>query len=74
MKEILSTNDIALLQNVSDIGLDRYGLGQDYKDSTLVLAKPGRPFRSITNEELSSFLFTYNSYPFLTLLLHTLLH
>ncbi|MGC1932241.1 MAG: hypothetical protein WA667_24985, partial [Candidatus Nitrosopolaris sp.] len=51
MKEILSTNDIALLQNVSESRIRQIWCQYRNTMTVPILAKPGRPSRSITNEE-----------------------
>jgi hypothetical protein len=49
MKEILSTNDIALLQNVSGSRIRQIWRQYRMTKTVPVLAKPGRPSSSITN-------------------------
>ena len=49
MKEILSTNDIALLQNVSGFRIRQIWCHYRIAKTIPILAKPGRPPRSITN-------------------------
>ncbi|MGB8935864.1 MAG: IS481 family transposase, partial [Candidatus Nitrosopolaris sp.] len=53
MKETLSTNDIALLQNVSRSRVRQIWCHYKITRRVPILAKPGRPPRSITNEEIS---------------------
>ena len=73
MKEILSTNDIALLQNVSGSRIRQ--IWRQYRNTMTVpiLAKPGRPSRSITNEEISDVIGTYKEYPCSAVVLETIL-
>jgi hypothetical protein len=66
MKEILSTKDIALLQNVS---ASRIRITK----TVPILAKPGRPSRSITNEEISAVMGIYKEYPCSAVVLETIL-
>ena len=66
------TNDIALLQNVSGSGVDRYGVTTGSQTVPL-LAKPGRPSRSITNEEISAVIGTHKEYPCSAVVLETIL-
>jgi hypothetical protein len=63
MKENLSTNDIALLQNVSESRIRQIWCDYRITKTVPVLAKPGRPPRSITNEEISPVIGTYKEYP-----------
>jgi len=39
---------------LADLGLDRYGVTTGSQRQYPILAKPGRPSRSITNEEISA--------------------
>ena len=73
MKEILSTNEIALLQNVSGSRIRQ--IWRQYRNAMTVpiLAKPGRPSRSITNEEISAVIGTYKEYPCSAVVLETIL-
>jgi len=48
MKEVLSTNDIALLQNVSRSRVRQIWSHYRITKTIPILAKPGRPSRSIT--------------------------
>ena len=63
MKEILSTNDITLLQNVSESRIRQIWCHYRNTMTVPILAKPGRPSRSITNEEISAVIGTYKEYP-----------
>ena len=73
MKEILSTNDIALLQNVSGSRIRQ--IWRQYRNTMTVpiLAKPGRPSRSITKEEISAVVGIYKEYPCSAVVLETIL-
>ena len=73
MKEILSTNEIALLQNVSGSRIRQ--IWRQYRNTMTVpiLAKPGRPSRSITNEEISAVIGTHKEYPCSAVVLETIL-
>ena len=53
MKEILSTNDIALLQNVSGSRIRQLWLYYRITNTVPILTKPGKPSRNIINEETS---------------------
>jgi hypothetical protein len=59
MKEILSTNDIALLQNVSESRIRQIWSQYRMTKTVPVLAKPGTPPRSITYEEILAVIGTY---------------
>jgi hypothetical protein len=54
MKEILSTKDIALLQNVSASRIRQIWCRYRITKTVPILAKPGRPSRDITNKEMSA--------------------
>jgi hypothetical protein len=54
MKEIHSTKDIALLQNVSGSRIRQIWHYYRITKTLPILVKPGRPSRSITNEEMSA--------------------
>ena len=73
MKKILSTNDIALLQNVSGSRIRQ--IWRQYRNTMTVpiLAKPGRPSRSITKEEISAVVGIYKEYPCSAVVLETIL-
>ena len=73
MKEILSTNDIALLQNVSGSRIRQ--IWRQYRNTMTVpiLANPGRPSRSITKEEISAVVGIYKEYPCSAVVLETIL-
>ena len=73
MKEILSTNDIALLQNVSGSRIRQIWRQYRMTKTVPVLAKPGRPSSSITNEEISAVIGTYKEYPCSAVALETIL-
>jgi hypothetical protein len=62
MKDILSTNEIELLQNVSGSRTDMASI-QEHTMTVPIPTKPGRPSRSITNEEISAVIGTYKEYP-----------
>ncbi|MGB8934992.1 MAG: hypothetical protein WCC17_07785 [Candidatus Nitrosopolaris sp.] len=61
MKEILSTNEIALLQNVSESRIIQIWCQYRNTMAVPILARPGRS-RSITNEEISAVIGTYKEY------------
>ncbi|MGC1927350.1 MAG: hypothetical protein WA667_00115, partial [Candidatus Nitrosopolaris sp.] len=61
--EILSTNEIALLQNVSESRIRQIWCQYRNTMTVPILAKPGRPSRSITKEEISAIIGTYKEYP-----------
>jgi hypothetical protein len=63
MKEILSTNDIALLQNVSGSRIRQIWCHYRITKTIPILAKPGRPSRNITNEEISAVIGAYKEFP-----------
>jgi hypothetical protein len=63
MKEIHSTKVIALLQNVSGSRIRQIWHCYRITKTIPILAKPGRPCRSITNEEMSAVIGTYKEYP-----------
>jgi len=63
MKEVLSTNGIALLQNVSGSRIRQIWCHYRITKTIPILAKPGRPSRNITNEEISAVIGTYKEYP-----------
>jgi hypothetical protein len=63
MKEIHSTKDIALLQNVGGSRIRQIWHYYRITKTLPILAKPGRPSRSITNEEMSAVIGTYKEYP-----------
>ena len=73
MKEILSTNDIALLQNVSRSRVRQIWCHYKITRRVPIFAKPGRPPRSITNEEISAVIGTYKEYPCSAVVLETIL-
>jgi len=62
MMEIHSTKDIALLQNVSGSRIRQIWRYYRITKTVPILAKPGRPSRSITNEEMSAVIGTYKEY------------
>jgi putative transposase len=72
-KGILSTNDIALLQNVNRSRISQ--IWRHYKNANTVpiLGKPGRPSRIITNEEISAVIGAYKEYPCSAVILETIL-
>ena len=63
----------ALLQNVSRSRIRQ--IWRQYRNTMTVpiLAKPGRPSRSITNEEISAVIGTYKEYPCSAVVLETIL-
>ena len=71
MKEILSTKDIALLQNVRASRIRQISWRYRITKTVPILAKPGRPSRSITNEEISAVIGIYREYPCSTVVLET---
>ena len=73
MKKILSTNDIALLQNVSRSRVRQIWCHYKITRRVPILAKPGRPSRSITNEEISAVIGAYKEYPCSAVVLETIL-
>jgi hypothetical protein len=73
MKENLSTNDIALLQNVSESRIRQIWCHYRIAKTVPILTKPGRPPRSITNEEISAVIGTYKEYPCSAVVLETIL-
>ena len=73
MKEILSTNDIALLQNVSGSRIRQIWCHYKIASTVPLLAKPGRPSRSITNEEISAVIGIHKEYPCSAVVLETIL-
>ena len=73
MKEILSTNYIALLQNVSGSRIRQIWCHYSITKRVPILAKPGRPPRSITKEEISAVIGTYKEYPCSAVVLETIL-
>src|SRR5215471_9824861 len=62
MKEILSTNDITLLQNVSGSRIRQIWCHYRITKTIPILAKPGRPSRNITNEEISAVISQVDKY------------
>lgn len=72
-KGILSTNDIALLQNVNRSRIRQ--IWCHYKNTTTIplLRRSGRPSRIITNEEISAVIGTYKEYPCGAVVLETIL-
>jgi putative transposase len=72
-KEILSTNDIALLQNVSESRIRQIWCHYRIAKTVPILGKPGRPSRIITNEEISAVIGTYKEYPCSAVVLETIL-
>src|SRR5215471_3094080 len=73
MKGVLSTNDIALLQNVSRSRVRQIWCQYRITKTIPILAKPGRPSRSITNEEISAVIGTYKEYPCSAVVLESIL-
>src|SRR5215469_2905717 len=73
IKDILSTNDIALLQNVSRSRVRQIWCHYRITKTVPILAKPGRPSRSITNEEISAVIGTYKEYPCSAVVLESIL-
>ncbi len=73
MKEILSTNDIALLQNVSGSRIRQIWRHYRITKTVPILAKPGRPSRSITKEEISAVIGIHKEYPCSAVVLETIL-
>src|SRR5262249_29164144 len=73
MKEINSTKDIALLQNVSGSRIRQIWRCYRITKTIPVLAKPGRPSRRITNEEISAVIGTYKEYPCSAVVLENIL-
>jgi putative transposase len=73
MKEIHSTKDIALLQNVSGSRIRQIWRHYRITKTIPILAKPGRPSRSITNEEMSVVIGTYKEYPCSAVVLENIL-
>jgi hypothetical protein len=71
MKEILSTKDIALSQNVSASRIRQIWCHYRITKTAPILAKPGRPTRSITNEEISAVTGIYREYPCSAVVLET---
>ena len=63
MKGILSTNDIALLQNVNRSRFRQIWCHYKNAKTVPILGKPGRPSRITTNEEISAVIGTYKEYP-----------
>jgi hypothetical protein len=57
---------------LADLGLDRYGVTTGSQIQYL-LAKPGRPSRSITNEEISAVIGAYKEYPCSAVVLENIL-
>jgi putative transposase len=72
-KGILSTNDIALLQNVNRSRIRQ--IWCHYKNTRTIplLRRSGRPSRIITNEEISAVIGTYKEYPCSAVVLETIL-
>src|SRR5215469_15264281 len=73
IKDILSTNDIALLQNVSRSRVRQIWCHYRITKTIPILAKPGRPSRLITNEEISAVIGTYKEYPCSAVVLENIL-
>jgi putative transposase len=73
MKEILSTNDIALLQNVSGSRIRQIWCHYRITKTIPILAKLGRPSRNITNEEISAVIGAYKEYPCSAVVLENIL-
>src|SRR5215831_18598216 len=73
MMEIHSTKDIALLQNVSGSRIRQIWRYYRITKTVPILAKPGRPSRSITNEEMSAVIGTYKEYPCSAVVLENIL-
>jgi hypothetical protein len=73
-KGILSTNDIALLQNVDESRIRQ--IWYHYKNARIIptLRRPGRPPRLPTNEEISAVIGTYKEYPCSAVVLETILN
>ena len=72
-KGILSTNDIALLQNVNRSRISQIWCRYKKNAKTVpILGKPGRPSRSTTNEEISAAIGTYKEYPCSAVVLETI--
>ena len=73
-KGILSTNDIALLQNVDESRIRQ--IWCHYKNAKTIptLRRPGRPPRLPTNEEISAIIGTYKEYPCSAVVLETILN
>ena len=63
MKEILKSNEIALLQNVSGSRIRQIWCHYRITKTVPILAKPGRPSRSITKEEISAVVGIYKEFP-----------
>jgi hypothetical protein len=73
VKEVLSTNDIALLQNVSRSRVRQIWCHYRITKTIPILAKPRRPSRSITNEGISAVIGTYKEYPCSAVVLESIL-
>jgi putative transposase len=72
-KEILSTNDIALLQNVSGSRIRQIWCYYKIASTVPLLRRPGRPSRLTTSEEISAVIGTYKEYPCSAVVLETIL-
>jgi putative transposase len=72
-KGILSTNDIALLQDVNASRIRQ--IWCQYKNTRTIplLRKSGRPSRVITNDEISAVIKIYKEYPCSEVVLETIL-
>jgi putative transposase len=73
MKEILSTKDIALLQNVSESRIRQIWSHYRIAKTVPILGKPGRQSRSIMDEEISAVIGAYKEYPCSAVVLVTIL-
>jgi hypothetical protein len=72
MKEINSTKDIALLQNVSESRIRQIWCHYRIAKTVPILGKPGRPSRGITDEEISAVIGAYKEYPCSAVVLETI--
>jgi putative transposase len=72
-KGILSTNDIALLQNVNRSRISQIWCHYKTAKTVPILGKPRRPSRITTNEEISAIIGAYKEYPCSAVVLETIL-
>jgi len=73
LKGILSTNDLALLQNVTESRIRQIWCHYKNTMTILLLRRSGRPSRIITNEEISAVIGTYKEYPCSAVILESIL-
>ena len=69
----MHANEIALLQYVRESRIRQIWCHYRITKTVPILTKPGRPSRSITNEEISAVIGTYKEYPCSAVVLETIL-